>query len=229
VVDQKKLRPKPEELVNASRVPGLVLWLEHRRICGQGALASQGGVAMTLLVLGVALWCAAHLFKRLAPQLRAPMGNAGKGIVALALVASIVLMVIGYRSADSTFYWGRTPAMTGINNLLMLIAFYIYAVGGPKGPRIWIGTKLRHPQLTGFSIWAASHLLVNGDTASFVLFGGLLIWAIVEMLVINAQDGPWTPPARAPRRQEFTYILASVVIVGLVMVIHNWLGVQPWG
>jgi uncharacterized membrane protein len=184
---------------------------------------------VTLLVLGLALWWAAHLFKRAAPGPRARLGNAGKGVVALALVASVVLMVIGYRSAEGTFYWGRTPAMTGINNLLMVIAFYIYAVGGPKGPRIWIGTKLRHPQLVGFSIWAASHLLVNGDTASFVLFGGLLIWAFVEMLVINAQDGPWTPPARAPRRQEFTYAIAAVVMTGVVMAIHNWLGVQPWG
>ncbi|MCU0801031.1 MAG: NnrU family protein [Rhodobacteraceae bacterium] len=184
---------------------------------------------MTVLILGLALWCAAHLFKRLAPGLRGSLGQPGKGLVAIVLLASVVLMVLGYRSADTTFYWGRSAALVGINNLLMVIAFYIYAVGGPKGPRIWIGTKLRHPQLTGFAIWAGAHLLVNGDTASFVLFGGLLIWALVEMIVINRQDGPWTPPARAPRRQEFTYVIASVVIVAIVMAIHNWLGVQPWG
>ena len=34
---------------------------------------------MTLLVLGVALWCAAHLFKRIAPGVRAGMGEPGKG------------------------------------------------------------------------------------------------------------------------------------------------------
>ncbi|MGL5011385.1 MAG: NnrU family protein [Paracoccaceae bacterium] len=184
---------------------------------------------MTLLILGLALWCAAHLFKRLAPAPRAKLGNAGKGLVALALVASIVLMVIGYRSAEGAFFWGRSPALVGINNLLMLIAFYIYAVGGPKGPRIWIGTKLRHPQLTGFSIWAVAHLLVTGDVPSFVLFGDLLIWALAEMAIINAQDGPWTPPPRAPRRQEFTYAAASIVVTALVMGIHYWLGVQPWG
>jgi uncharacterized membrane protein len=139
------------------------------------------------------------------------------------------LMVIGYRAAEGTFYWGRTPAMTGINNLLMVLAFYIYAVGGPKGPRVWIGTKLRHPQLTGFSIWAASHLLVNGDTPSFILFGGLLVWAIVEMLIINAQDGPWTPPPRATQAKEIIYIIAAVVATVAVMLLHNWLGVQPWG
>ena len=149
---------------------------------------------MALLIAGLILWILAHMFKRLAPGLRATMGDAGKVVIALALVASVVLMVIGYRQADGAFFWGPSVPLVGINNLLMLVAFYIYAVGGPKGPRVWIGTKLRHPQLIGFSIWAFAHLLVNGDVPSFILFGGLLIWAQVEILLINAQDGPWTGP-----------------------------------
>ena len=184
---------------------------------------------MGLLIAGLALWVVAHLFKRLAPGLRAPMGNGGKVVVAAALVASVVMMVYGYRAAEGAVYWGRSPALVGINNLLMLVAVYLLAVGGPKGPRVWIGTKLRHPQLIGFSIWAAGHLLVNGDVPSFILFGGLLIWAQAEILLINAQDGPWTPPPRAAMRKEVIYVVATVVLVGVIMVIHNWLGYQPWG
>jgi hypothetical protein len=56
-----------------------------------------------------------------------------------------------------------------------------------------------------------------------------LIWALAEIVLINAQDGPWTPPARAPMKKEFIYIAAAVVGTALVMVLHNWLGVQPWG
>ena len=41
---------------------------------------------MLILILGVALWWAAHLFKRIAPGVREPMGDKGKGVVALALV-----------------------------------------------------------------------------------------------------------------------------------------------
>lgn len=184
---------------------------------------------MALLIAGVVLWAAAHLFKRFAPGPRAKLGTAGKGLVAVALVVSVVLMVIGYRHADGAVFWGRSAPLVGINNLLMLLAFYIYAVGGPKGARIWIGTKLRHPQLTGFSIWAVAHLLVNGDVPSFILFGGLLIWAQAEIVLINAQDGPWIPPPRAAPVKEVIYIVAAIVVVGTVMAIHNWLGVQPWG
>ena len=48
-----------------------------------------------------------------------------------------------------------------------------------------LSARIRHPQLTGFKTWAVAHLLVNGDVASFVLFGGLLAWAVVAVILIN--------------------------------------------
>lgn len=181
---------------------------------------------MTLLILSVALWVAAHLWKRAAPAHRASFGDKGKGVVAGATVVSIVLMVIGYRAAEGTVYWGRTGAMTGINNLLMVLAFYLYAASG-KGTRVtrWI----RHPQLTGFTIWAGAHLLVNGDTPSFVLFGGLGVWALVQMALINRADGPRGAYHAPPIKSEIIALVATVVVVIVVMGIHYALGVTPWG
>jgi uncharacterized membrane protein len=184
---------------------------------------------MTLLILGVLLWSAAHLFKRVAPGLRAPMGDAGKSAVTVALVISIVLMVIGYRGADGAVYWGRNPMWVGINNLLMVVAFYVFAASAAKGDKIWLGTKLRHPQLTAVIIFAVAHLLVNGDTPSFILFGGLIVWAVVEILIINAQEGPWQRPGRAPARKEVVAVVVTLVVTTVVMVIHHFLGVTPWG
>ncbi len=184
---------------------------------------------MTLLIAGVALWWAAHLFKRLVPGARVAMGDAGKGLMAISIVVSVVLMVLGYRSADGTVYWGGDPMWVGINNLLMVVAFYFYAASGAKGAKIWLGTKVRHPQLTGFSIWAVAHLLVNGDMPSFVLFGGLLVWALVEVVLINAQEGPWERPPRAPAKKEVVAVVVTAVVVIVVMAIHYALGVTPWG
>lgn len=184
---------------------------------------------MVWLILGVLLWAAAHLFKRLAPGLRGPLGDAGKGIVTAAIVLSVVLMVFGYRGAGGAFFWGPSPAMTGINNLLMILAFYVFGASMAKGAKVWIGTKIRHPQLTGFSLWAVAHLLVNGDVPSFVLFGSLLIWAQVEIAIINRAEGPWVVPPRAPLRKEIVLVGITVVLTVVVMLIHNWLGVRPWG
>ena len=71
---------------------------------------------MTLLILGLILWTGAHFFKRLAPDARAAMqdkmGDGSKGVVALVVLISLVLIVIGYRNADATFLWGRSAATT---------------------------------------------------------------------------------------------------------------------
>lgn len=185
---------------------------------------------MTLLILGLLLWSGAHLFKRMAPGPRASlqerMGDASKGIFAVLLLLSVVLMVIGYRSYTGNFYWGRSAAMVGINNLLMLLAVYLFAASGLK-TRI-IG-PIRHPQLTAVKIWAVGHLLVNGDTASFILFGGLLAWAVVEVILINRQTERPEPPESYPAANEAKAIVGTLVVFAVISGVHIWLGYNPFG
>lgn len=182
---------------------------------------------MTLLILGLALWWAAHLFKRVAPEARARMGNAGKGVAAVAILASVALMYFGYGAAKETadVWWGRNPALVGINNLLMVFAVYLYAVSGTRAA---LARKIRHPQLTAVKVWALAHLLVNGDLPSFILFGGLLAWAVVSVILINRAQRDWVPPVAKPGA-EVKAILGTVIVTVVIMLIHNWLGYQPWG
>jgi uncharacterized membrane protein len=185
---------------------------------------------MTLLVLGVLIWSGAHLFKRLAPDARAAlaerMGEGSKGLFAVLLLLSVVLMVIGYRSYTGTFFWGRSAAMVGINNLLMLLAVYLFAASGLK-TRVTV--IIRHPQLTGFKAWAVAHLLVNGDTASFILFGGLLTWAVLEVILINRQTELPARPDSYPVANEVKAIVGTLVVFAVISGIHIWLGYNPFG
>ncbi|MCT4557085.1 MAG: NnrU family protein [Pelagimonas sp.] len=181
---------------------------------------------MILLVSGVALWWAAHLFKRVAPEARANLGDRGKGLVALALLGAILMMIFGYKTADGAFFWGRHPATVGINNLMMIAALYFTSPGPSKGALFY---KMRHPMLTGFVIWALAHILVNGDVASFVLFGGLGLWAIVEIAVINRAEPDWTPPAKGAIKKDIIFAAASIVLLAIIGMVHQWLGYMPWG
>lgn len=180
---------------------------------------------MTLLIAGVVLWWAAHFFKRVAPGARERMGDAGKGPVALAILASVVLMVLGYRAAEFIPVWEPPAFFTQVNNLLMVLVFYLFGVGATKG----LGAaRIRHPQLTAFKIWAIAHLLVNGDLASIILFGGLLGWAIISVIVIN-KAGPWTRPENTAFAGDAKALVIGLVLMGIVATIHVLVGPNPFG
>ena len=179
---------------------------------------------MTLLVPGILLWVGAHLFKRVAPDARARLGDTGKGLVALALLVSLVLMVIGYRGAAFVNVWYPPSFMVHINNLLMLVAFFVFGLSATTGS---LRGKLRHPQLLAVKIWAVAHLLVNGDLASIVLFGSMLLWAGAEVAVINRAEA-WDRPAPGDPKRNVLLVVITVVAFTLTAAIHAWLGVWPF-
>ena len=89
---------------------------------------------------------------------------------------------------------------------------------------------IRHPQLTAVKLWALAHLLVNGDSASLLLFGGLLVWAAVEVVIINKQDGKSPlnkPDSSLPR--ECAAIGATLALYGVAAYVHGWLGYPVHG
>lgn len=179
-----------------------------------------------VLILGVALWALAHWFKRLAPGARAQLGDRGKGLISLALLASIVLMILGYRMADGAVYWGRHPATVGINNLLVLAAIFLMSPAPRKG-RLLAG--MRHPMLTGFALWAAAHILVNGDVPSFILFGGLLAWAVISIPMINRAEPGWVAPPAGSYGKDAMFLLGSIVLMLIIGYVHTWLGYPTFG
>lgn len=180
---------------------------------------------MILLVLGLILWIGAHFLKRLAPDLRARMGEAGKGGIALCLVLGLLAMIFGYRMSPFIYVWAPPEFLTHVNNLLMLIAFFVFGMSMTKGR---LRGRMRHPQLIAVKIWALAHLLVNGDLASIVLFGGVLGWAVGEVILINRSEG-WTRPAPGPASKDILLVVITLVTFSLAAGVHMALGVSPFG
>ena len=87
---------------------------------------------MTLLIFGNILWIIAHTFKRLLPNFRNSLGNAGKGAVAFLIIISLVLMILGYRSAEYIGVWTPPQFFLHINNLMMVAAVFVFAIGHTK-------------------------------------------------------------------------------------------------
>ncbi|WP_417249609.1 NnrU family protein [Celeribacter sp.] len=180
---------------------------------------------MEFLILGVLLWSGAHLFKRLAPTARAKLGERGKSPIAIVIVASVLMMVIGYRGNESDVLYVLPEFTRHINNLLMLIAVALLGLGNSKSR---LRAKMRHPMLAGVVVWSVAHLLVNGDVASIVLFGGLLIWALVEMVVINAKVSDYVPYTGGSVAGDVRLALITLVVFAVIGVLHMYIGPSPF-
>ena len=178
---------------------------------------------MALLILGVLLWIAGHFWKRIMPAQRAAMGDKGKGVSALIIAAGIVAMIFGYRMAPVVDLWYPPAWTVHLNNLLVLIAIFLMSPAPRKGK---IFNNMRHPQLAGFRAWAFAHLLVNGDLASVILFGGLFLWALAEVVVINRAEPDWAPTETGTIAKDGMFLVASLVLMAVIGYVHGWLG--PW-
>ncbi|MGC3939156.1 NnrU family protein [Roseobacter sp. EG26] len=183
---------------------------------------------MIMLIAGLALWTLAHYFKRLAPERRAALGEPGKLVATIGIVAGLILMILGYRAAEFIPIWQPPAFMVHVNNTLMLLALWTFGSSAAKGAKVWPATRIRHPQLTGFKIWAFAHLLVNGDLASILLFGGLLGWAVGSVILINRAEPDWTAPDPAGTAPRIRLAVITLVLFALIATVHIWLGVWPF-
>lgn len=185
---------------------------------------------MSLLTLGLALWWGSHLFPILAPNRRAAaVAKLGatpyRGVFALFSLSAMALMVIGYRNAPVVDLWYPPPWTVHVNNTLMLLAVALLGARDFKsGLRRWV----RHPMLAAVIVWAVAHLMVNGDFASVLLFGVLLVWAVVAILGSNRRDGPWLRPGPGTVKGAVLHLVATVVVFAAIVYIHGeLLGVWP--
>lgn len=186
---------------------------------------------MFLLVLGVLIWIAAHLLRIVAPGVRESMqqkfGNASKIIIAIPILLSLALMIAGYRSAEYVHLWQAPVWMTYVNNVLMVLALYIYFTTATVPGTAFMFGSLANPQLTGFKVWAVAHLLVNGDLASLLLFGGLLVWAVLQV-VLSKGTVSLVDRSLAPIKSPWVHLAVVFVALMVISVVHALLGKWPF-
>ncbi len=184
---------------------------------------------MLMLVIGVALFALLHLSPALAPGIKASAitrlgAGAYRGLFSLLIAASVALIILGWRTAQPELLYLppaglKHPAMT-----LVVLAFFLMVISGrPSRLRQWV----RHPQLTGVIVWAVAHLLLNGDNRSLVLFGGLGLWAAIEIVAINRREGSWERSAIPPWSAEIVNLLITFAVVALVIILHPYFSGMP--
>ena len=185
---------------------------------------------MTLLIAGLILWSGVHFIPSLATPFKqnliAKLGNQQYRLLFSAIVIlSIVLMVFGWRNIEIAAVYQPPVWGARVTGLLMLLMFILFSAAHSKTR---IKRFIRHPQLTGLIVWSIAHLLANGDNRSLILFGGLGIWAIIEILLINKREGLWVKPEPAALKSEAIMLLTGLAMFAVLLLAHPYLfGVSP--
>lgn len=186
---------------------------------------------MIWLILGVVLWSGVHFIPSLGPSLKAGLiqklgENGYKGVFSVLIIAAIILMVVGWRATDPSILYDPPSWAGSTTALLMLNAFVLFVAANHPSR---LKRIIRHPQLTGMILWSIAHLIANGDSRSLILFGGLGLWAMIQIRIINAREGAWVKPDAPSILIEFRGLAISLVVFAVVLFLHPYFaGVAPF-
>lgn len=174
---------------------------------------------MMYLVLGLVLFLGIHSVSIVAPDWRdarsAAIGEgAWKGLYSIVSLAGFVLLIYGYglaRQAPVVLY---TPpaAMRHVAMLLMLPVFPLLLAAYLPGR---LKRAARHPMLLAVKFWALAHLLVNGNLADVLLFGGFLLWAAADRVSMKRRVQRPVPGLPASPMNDVIAIVGGLAIYAL--------------
>lgn len=155
-------------------------------------------MGLAVMVLGLVVFFAAHIFTTKREARAKAIARLGEGtykilysLVSLAGLALIVWGFAHYRAAGMVDVWNPPKALKHITVALMLPAVILVVASYIRG-RIFAIVK--HPMLAGVKLWAAAHLLANGDLGSIILFGSFLGWAVYDRISLKHRTDSGAPP-----------------------------------
>jgi len=133
----------------------------------------------------------------------------------LAMSGTLLWLMLAYSTAPFRDVWQPPVVLYWVPVVLNAIAFVLVFAGvttrsptmvggdkrsplGPEDPAPGILRVTRHPFLWGTTLWSLSHLTVNGDAASMVLFVGILVLSLggmwhIDQRRMRSMGAAWGP------------------------------------
>ena len=181
--------------------------------------------------------------------LRRPLikGLGAQGFVtvySMAATATLLWMSLAYKSAPVLTVWTPPPELRWVPLILLVPASILVVAafttrspttlmsGGDdsasslQDPAPGILRITRHPFLWGVALWAASHLLVNGDLASITVFGGLLVLCLGGMRHIDMKREASMGAAWGPIKLTTSVVPFAALLAGRTRM--DWAGIGWW-
>ena len=178
---------------------------------------------MALLILGMVIFLSAHLIPSFVELRRKLVDWKGEPVylIGYSLVSALGLglIIAGKATAARVPIWEAPRWMNHLTMTIMLpsviliAAFYI-----PNNLKRFI----RHPFLWGFTLLALSHLPVNGDLGSLILFGGIGAFTIFDMWSANRR-GAQNSDKKVPIYMDVLLISVGLIVYGAITYLHPYM------
>lgn len=193
-------------------------------------------MGIATLILGLVLFLGPHVLVTRRPQRDALVKRLGewpyKGLFSLLSLAGIILIGIGfarYRASEWIDVWYPPNWTRHLNVLLMWPAMICVIAAYIPGN---IKRTLKHPMLVGVKLWAAGHLICNGDLGAIILFGSILAWAVYDRITLKHRHDPGAPPIPIGGRRNdwMAVVVGTIVYLAIGLVFHPLvIGVPAFG
>lgn len=186
---------------------------------------------MTILLIGLALFIGIHIFTTLRGTRAAVIGRLGegayKGLYSLIAAVGLVLIAIGfgqYRGAGYIQIWN--PPFRAFHPVAAALLWFAFvALTATYSPASRIKSLLRHPMLVAVKAWALSHLLVNGDLGSMLLFGSLLAWAVYDRIAVKRRGDVGAPRVPWSKNDALVVVIGTAAYAAMIWLHESLIGV----
>jgi uncharacterized membrane protein len=179
---------------------------------------------MLMLASGLLLWAVVHFLPSLMRPSRAVLvqkiGMVSYRLIFAGIVlTALALIISGWKQAALQYYYVLPAEFRVVSLVFMYISMYLFANSFAPGR---IKNFVRHPQLAGVAVWSFAHLLVNGDSRSLLLFGGMGVWAIIETFLLLHRDNEYQP-VESTLSQELKPLFIGGLLFVVLLYAHPWL------
>lgn len=126
-----------------------------------------------------------------------------RGLFSIASLGGIVWMGYAYKRAPTVETWGLLLGLRPAALVVVLVGVLLVVIGlaSPNPTSVGMEAAIakgaeavhgitritRHPFLWGVALWALAHVVVNGDLASLILFGSLLLLSLGGAASLDAK------------------------------------------
>jgi uncharacterized membrane protein len=199
---------------------------DDTHIAGQMRDPGENAVGLLVMIAGLVLFLGAHTLttqRGLRARMIASTGDGTyKILYSLVSAVGLALIVWGfakYRATGWIDVWTPPVAMRHLTAALMLPAVILVVASYIRG-RIY--TTLKHPMLAGVKLWAAAHLLANGDLGSIILFGSFLAWAVFDRISLKRRSDAGAPliPAGGATNDLIAIAVGVIAYLALAFAFH---------